>query len=283
MSREEQNSQSSGSILFATFLESVPPGAVHEIPDLFEDRPIQYGSRWYVTTPALQLHCPSEGCRGPRFFRSGDTHFVDKGAYNFFLLYTCRNCGKSWKTFALRLIRTDTGSASGQALKFGELPTFGPPVPARVITMIGPDRELFLKGRRSEIQGLGIGAFTYYRRVVENQKDRLFDEIYKAAERLGAQPEVLQEIETAKKQTQFSNAVDRMKDAIPDGLKVKGHNPLKLLHSALSKGVHSLTDEECLERAQAIRVVLTELATNIGQVMKDEHELDAAVNKLLSL
>ena len=56
-------------------------------------------------------------------------------------------------------------------------PPFGPPTPARVITLIGPDKEYYLKGRRAENQGMGIGAFSYYRRVVENQKNRIIDEV----------------------------------------------------------------------------------------------------------
>jgi hypothetical protein len=30
--------------------------------------------------------------------------------------------------------------------KIGELPIYGPPTPARLISLIGPDREIFLKG-----------------------------------------------------------------------------------------------------------------------------------------
>ena len=73
-----------------------------------------------------------------------------------------------------------------------------------------------------------------------------------------------------------------MKGAIPDGLKVQGENPLKLLHKALSKGVHELNDEECLERAQAVRVVLTELVSNIAHILKDDREVKAAVKTLQS-
>ena len=36
-----------------------------------------------------------------------------------------------------------------------------------------------MKGRRCGNLGLGIGAFVYYRRVVENQKSRILDEIIK--------------------------------------------------------------------------------------------------------
>ena len=74
-----------------------------------------------------------------------------------------------------------------------------------------------------------------------------------------------------------------MKDAIPDGLKVKGQNPLTLLHRVLSQGVHGLDDTECLERAQAVRRVLTKLVSNIAQITKEERELDEAVNKLQSI
>ena len=42
---------------------------------------------------------------------------------------------------------------SGACYKFGELPEYGPPTPARLIKLIGPDRELFLKGTRCENQG----------------------------------------------------------------------------------------------------------------------------------
>jgi hypothetical protein len=38
-------------------------------------------------------------------------------------------------------------------------------------------------GRRAENQGMGIGAFAYYRRVVENQKNRIIAEIKRVAEK----------------------------------------------------------------------------------------------------
>jgi hypothetical protein len=43
---------------------------------------------------------------------------------------------------------------------------------------------------------------------------------------------------------------------------------------------HDKTDEECLELAHAARVVLAELADRLGQVLKDEAELKAAVARL---
>ena len=57
--------------------------------------------------------------------------------------------------------------------------------------------------------------------------------------------------------------------------------PLTLLHPALSEGIHAKTDEECLELATSIRVVLIELAERIAAALKEEAELKSAVSRLI--
>jgi hypothetical protein len=264
------------------FLESAPPGSTMQIADLFGEGELN-GSRWFypLTTPDIQLYC--ESCDGARYFHnvSNDRIWVqDKTLKEVFLTYLCRNCRATFKTFAIRA--GHTGLKAGEAIKFGELPAFGPVTPARVISLIGPDRDLFLRGRRGESQGMGIGAFSYYRRVVENQKGRIIAEIARVAQKLGGKPEMLETFKTAEKERQFSKAIEVIKDGIPDVLKIGGHNPLTLLHTALSEGLHEHTDKECLEIAQEIRVVLTELAERLSQALKEEAELKTAVSRLLN-
>jgi hypothetical protein len=188
------------------------------------------------------------------------------------------------KTFALSvtLDSDDMDSTSARCYKYGESPPYGPPTPSRVIEMSGDDREIFLKGRRCESQGLGIGAFAYYRRVVENQKNTIIDEIIRVSTKIGAPAGMIQALGAAKNETQFSKALTSVKDAIPQSLLINGHNPLTLLHSALSGGVHEHTDEECLDLAHDVRVVLTELADRLGQALKDEAELNTAVSRLMN-
>jgi hypothetical protein len=171
-------------------------------------------------------------------------------------------------------------SNAGQCYKFGEYPTYGPPTPTRLLRLFGKDREIFLKGRRCENQGLGIGAFVYYRRVVESHKDQILDEIIKVANKVA--PDLVPKFEEAKKQNQFLSAIETVKDAMPQALLINGHNPLTLLHSALSEGLHAQTDEQCLQLAHAVRVVLGDLAERIGQTLKDEAELNAAISRLMS-
>src|SRR5271170_145391 len=94
---------------------------------------------------------------------------------------------------------------------------------------------------------------------------------------------MIAELEKARKETQFSKAIESIKPAVPQALLIDGHNPLTLLHNALSEGMHAQTDEECLELATSIRVVLTDLVERMANVLKDHAELKAAVNKLIEV
>ncbi len=129
--------------------------------------------------------------------------------------------------------------------------------------LVGSELEKFNKGLRSEAHGLGIGAFAYYRAVVETQKDRLIDEIIKVAKLQNPSGELIKELEEARSETQFSSAVEKIKQGIPEVLRINGQNPLTLLHTALSGGLHAGTDPECLEIAQDIRVILSEFSDRL--------------------
>lgn len=269
------------------FLESNPPNQLIHISDLAVWKsPGQYSTNKNIMrTPELQLHCSHESCNGTRFFRciSGRCEYLKSSDYEFFYItYQCSNCQKTEKTFSLAAKVNADGDPHGECYKFGELPTYGPPVPPRLIKLIGPDRDEFLKGRRCENQGLGIGAFIYYRRVVENQKNRILGEIIKVSEKIGAPEDKIKTLHDAVKETQFSKALKMAKDAIPESLLINGHSPILLLHSALSEGVHALSDEQCLELASSVRVVLSELSERLSQALKDEAELTKALSTLMN-
>lgn len=275
----EKESQS-----FAEFLEASPPNQTVNISDLMDLKWDRGGQYYYVKTPEIQIHCTEESCNGIRFHRcvqGNKLHIEEDEHTNFFAVYLCSNCQKHIKTFALTAYQ-DKGKTSGTLIKYGETPVFGPPVAARLLKLIGPDRENFLKGRRCENQGLGVGAFTYYRRVVEHQKGRIFREIVKVSEKIGAPREKIDILNNALIETQFTKALDMAKDAMPESLLINGHSPLKLLYRALSEGIHNLSDEECLGLASSVRVVLVELSDRLSQALKDEAEITLALNRLLA-
>ena len=90
----------------------------------------------------------------------------------------------------------------------------------------------------------------------------------------------------AEKEWSFSKSVDPIKDLIPSALLIDGHNPLLLLHAALSKGMHDenqLTDADCLALARDIRLIMTQVAERIAELSRGDSELKAALGRLLKL
>jgi hypothetical protein len=275
-------------ISFAEFLQSVPPGKFRKVAMSLVDGDVDLSGRPYrfvVALPDTQLHCSSNVCNRELFFRVDKPRLtLSKGANFEYVQYKCSNCQERKKVFAIAILieQADEG-VDVKCLKFGELPAYGPPIPPRLHSLLGMGRELFLSGRRCENQGLGIGAFAYYRRVVEDQKNRLLAEILKVARVISAPQASIAALEAAQNEQQFAKAVQTVKDAIPPSLLIVGQNPLTLLHAALSKGLHNHSDEVCLELAADIRRVLVELAELLGNALKDERELKEAVTRLRKL
>lgn len=270
-------------ISLAEFLEDIPPNVVRVVHDLGHTyRSTVSTVRWRLSTPDLQLYCSE--CSGVRTFAptGNGADIWDDRSSELFSRYVCRNCRKHTKTYSLTVRLSEDGEGAGVAVKVGEHPRFGPPVPSRAISLVGSDRDLFLKGRSAESMGLGVGAYAYYRRVVDNQWGRFLSEIIRVAERTGAKSEAIKQLKAAAAEQQFSKAVGMVKDAVPDSLKIDGHNPLTLLYSSLSEGVHDMSDEDCLELAAAIRAVLYELADRISMLLKDQAELQTALSRLLN-
>ncbi len=263
------------------FFESVPPSKHAAVMDM-RAKKSPYPSTELLNLPEILLFCEHENCNGERLFKNtGTVTLQEDRNTNTYVYYRCKNCSEAVRVYSLAA-QFDLNKPSGVMFKFGEYPQFGPPTPAKVIRVLGAEKDYYFKGRQSENQGLGIAAFAYYRRVVENQKDKIFDEIIRTVKKINPGDTVfIAELEAAKKENQFSKAVESIKHAIPQILLIDGHNPLTLLHSALSEGLHAKNDEECLEIATSIRVVLTEMVERMSSALKDSTELKSAVSRII--
>ncbi len=281
---ENTNEPKYPTMKFAAFLENCPPYQVVIISDLWYKT--SGSSDFNLKKPELNLMCENDSCEGMRFFEySQRTGYLTKHdeRNEVFIEYKCKNCEFTKKSFSILTFALYSGG-EGLVVKLGEWPPFGPKTPTRLLRLLGTDQDLFLRGRRSEFHGLGLGAFTYYRRVVENQKNLLLDEIIKVVKKVEDSPDtIVEELNKAKKNFQFTQAIGEIKHAIPQILLIDGHNPLTLLHSALSAGIHNKSDEECLELATSIRHVLSELSERLGQALAQKDVLSKAISKLLSI
>ena len=264
------------------FLETTPPNTSMKIQGLAKREVNIHGRHtapWYLPTGYIQLHCERDnGLR--RFNPCSKAPNVSGIPVYRFIEYQCRDCQTTLKTFAVMVIRSLDVDVDVEVMKLGEYPPFSAPISSRIQKLLSKsDLDLYRKGVRAEAQGLGVGAATYFRRIVDEQWTRLVKEIRKAAELLGV--EDLGVYDVALQETQFSRAVKTLKDAIPEKLLILGgENPLTLLYQPLSKQLHTLTDEECLQQAADIRVVLTALLENIADVLKNQDELREAATRL---
>jgi hypothetical protein len=285
------------------FLTDRPPGTRAQVARAAHAYPSAPFSA-VVDTPELQLYCDGacqriSHCKG-RLSASGKlfgsieaqqfgVNVPQPGPmnlpYDAIFSYACERCQRIVKSYSVRFWSIATcaeGPSYANVEKIAECPPFSPRTPGKVMSLIGPDRDLFLKGRRAEIEGLGVGAFAYYRRIIEQQKNRLLDEIIRVARHIHAPADAVARLESAKEETQFSKAVESVKEAIPGVLYIRGHNPFTLLHSALSEGLHNGSDEGCLTAANDIRLILIEFADRLLEAMKVKKELDDALSRLVN-
>ena len=269
--QQQESAAQATPVNWREFLESYPLNSGQLVSDYYaEDPQNNLNHRFKRLAPVLRLYCPM--CEGVRNFAGTWQGYVgsfsDYNLVNGFLQYFCKDCGRGQKTFCLKSAATKTKWV-GYAIKVGEFPDAYVELPKSLKSLLGDDYELFLKGLRSEKQGLGVGAFIYYRRVVESQKGQLISEIRRVAEKLAVPKDRLETLAKAAQEKQFSRAVDVIKDAIPEALLVDSHNPLKLLHNVLSIGVHQETDESCLRAAHGARMVLADFSERLRLALED--------------
>ena len=234
-----------------------------------------------------RLFCDSEGCNTETFFEHMVLSELDiplqKKATNKLSLRCC-NCKKTLYKFFIEIESDITQNADNSTVfniqKVGQVPRYGVRAPKKALNLLGKERELFFKGLNCEREGMGIGAFSYFRRVIDSQKSKIFDEIIKVLDLSEGNEELIEQLKEAKVETQFTSSVNKIKAGLPESLQIAGHNPLTLLYSALSEGLHSQTDSECLEMAHDIKIVLYAFAEKLEIALKSHQELAQAVSRL---
>lgn len=199
-------------------------------------------------------------------------NFDDHNEHLLNIDFLCAGCSQKQLHFFVLAKR-------GAVMKVGQWPSWYPEIANDIRNFLEEDAALFVKGRDCESHGYGIGAFSYYRRVVENSLDRLLEsmrdlategqrnELDAALKALGASASATERIEVAAK-------------LLPPSLTVGDANPLKLVYGALSVGIHGLEDQDCLDRAQIIREALTYMVSTMTHAKQNHASFSEAMKKL---
>lgn len=173
--------------------------------------------------------------------------------------YICQSCKKTHKVFYIYI--SDT---LDYIYKIGQYPEWEIKIDRNLEKTFGKHSSTFKKGLVCESQGYGIGAFAYYRRITEQIIDELLDSIHDLIEEQNKEKYKLA-LDLTKKTRVTQEKIDLVKDLLPSILRPHNMNPLGILHSELSEGLHAETDENCLEIATHIREILTFLVNQVIQ------------------
>lgn len=200
---------------------------------------------------------------------------VDANDKNIRLLYQCQSC----KTFH-RQFQIYISQDLDYCYKFGQYPEWEIKLDKNLEKSLGKHSKNFRKGLVCESQGYGIGAFAYFRRITEEVIDELLDSISDLIE-LEHRERYLVALDMTKKTRVTQEKIDLIKDLIPGILKPNGMNPLGVLHSELSEGLHAETDEKCLENASHIKDILTFLINQIINSRNASKQFTVSMKALL--
>jgi len=173
------------------------------------------------------------------------------------LMYQCQSCMTFTRQFDIYI-----SPELDFIYKFGQYPEWEIKMDKNLEDILGKHSKSFRKGLVCESQGYGIGAFSYYRRIIEDIIDELLESITDLIE-LENKSEYLSALEKTKLTRVTQDKIELVKDLLPSILKPNGINTLGVLHSELSEGLHAESDQACLENASHLRSVLTFLINQI--------------------
>ncbi len=165
-------------------------------------------------------------------------------------------------------------------MKVGQFPPWEITGDPQIEKLLGKHADHYKKGLVCESQSYGIGAYGYYRRIVEEIIDGLLDDISQLL--TGEELKAFEGALAKTKQTIVAQEkIELVKDLLPPILRPDGMNPLGVLHSSLSEGLHAESDEACLAQAAIIREILLFLVNQVVASKATAKSFTTGMRKLL--
>jgi len=242
-----------------TFLETAPLYSWRE----FKQPQLNRSSLWIQEIDAYcdicQLQRPFQDLRS-RGAGSGMSISALKSGVSYFE-FSCVSCRKSKREYLVEQVLID-GKIRLQ--KYGELPRAKLARNRVLQKFLKDDLDNYEKAMICLSHEYGVAAFAYFRRVVENNINKLLDLVTEDAQSSGGDRATLDAISELRKDTPMSEKIRVANLALPSHLKPDGLNPLGRLYQVLSEGVHSLSEAECLKKAKATSECLTFLVSELA-------------------
>ena len=193
---------------------------------------------------------------------------------------SCFKCSNCKADFIVFVRFTSKEQSLGEIEKVGQYPKLQVTIPKDFQKALGPRVDLYRKGVTARHNNYGIGALTYFRRLVEDTTDEMLDLLEQAMKDMGADAELLKRLTQAKAGTRFEEKVKLAAEVIPPALRPGGVNPFGDLYGLLSVGLHELTDEECCDIVDDMDRALKFIYTHLKAHTADTKAYEAAARGL---
>jgi len=193
----------------------------------------------------------------------------------YWLSFLCDGCSFTRYNFFI-----EVSNDLSRIRKVGQAPAWSVSLDKKLTRFLGDDSEAFKKGKICESQGYGIAAYAYYRRVIEKCIDSILQSLRLSLEGPAASQDLLDKLDEAMSGTVMIDRIKIAKDCVPSHLRPANMNPLSIIYDSLSIGIHRLSDNECLEQAQSIRIALGYLVKTLSEQNEEKKEFVEALRAL---
>jgi len=140
------------------------------------------------------------------------------------------------------------------------------------------DKEFYKKAMANLSVGNGIGAYAYFRRIVENEIKSLVKDISEL------EYENVDKVKIAWEEYQINHnmtsLIDSISSFLPKSLKEIGDNPLKVLYQQSSGGIHEFSEDECLDKSRDIDKLLQYIIKRMSSLKFEYKEAKEAMKNL---
>ena len=151
--------------------------------------------------------------------------------------------------------------------KIGQYPPPGDPeikLPKEIHYFLNDEaREFYSKALKNLESGYGTGAFAYFKRMIENEIERIIETI--ANHYSPGSKKIAEAVAAYTQDQQRSKLVEEITAYLPESLKEHGANILLLLHDAASSDMHELTEEEYIKKSKDIDTMFRYLVKKLNK------------------
>ncbi|MGD1215328.1 MAG: hypothetical protein ABR861_10125 [Terriglobales bacterium] len=264
--------------------------------------PEDFITRWPLYTPfdfpefqpptRISFHCGWPKCLKETTWALNHRKY-DNEVWLWLVQYQCTLCQRNNIVVAYRDSQTGTRNVMGpsgteqrtivvQVQKIGQHPPLSIEIPKMLAKNLGEGAtSLYKKGLINRNQGYGLGAITYIRRVVEDKTDELIEVVAQLAASHNIGPEIVKKIKAVKNErATYDQKLKLAATVLPESLMIDGANPLGVLYDLVSRGVHDLSEEECIRVADETKSVFEFTFTHLRAETKVRSDFVAKIKKL---